>query len=132
MSEEEQKNNKIPDFQNMLANDLVPEEFHNNEIPSNVSNSTYYILSRGEALNKEELYQMSAKEDINVVLVVGPPASGKTTLEVMIYCLFREGRNKELFFAGSKSLNGFKSRMEKMLYSSGEKTPEMERTSIQA
>ena len=38
------------------------------------------------------------------------PGSGKTTLEVMMYRLFQEGKNDLLMFAGSITMKGFRER----------------------
>lgn len=84
---------------------------------------------RGEALNEEELYQLSAREDVRQVLIAGPQHSGKTTLVVMLYYLFQEGRNSFLRFGGSLTMEGFKNRASKILLASGESKPLVDRTS---
>lgn len=121
------QNKQNPDLQKILANHMGEEETQDRELIQE-----YAPLFRGEALNLEELYQLSADEDVNIVYITGPHGSGKTTLAVMMYRLFLEGKNKELFFAGSKSLNGFKSRMRKMMHTSGEAKAKTDRTPWQA
>lgn len=88
----------------------------------------YVYTYSGSAMNQQELFQLSAKEDLELVLVAGPFHSGKTTLETMLYYVFLEGRNKILNFGGSYTIRGFKKRTEKILYSSGEPEPVMGRT----
>ena len=88
----------------------------------------YVCVYRGEALNDEELFQLSAREKIRQVLIAGPYSSGKTTLIVMMYFLFLEGRNRVLKFGGSLTINGFKQRLQNLLLSSGEEKPIVERT----
>lgn len=89
----------------------------------------YISIYSGRALKSEELFYFSAKEDVNMVLVAGPYASGKTTLIVMLYRLFLKGYNKKLFFAGSKTMEGFRERSENLLYKSGQSEPFVARTS---
>lgn len=99
------------------------------EAPTSKKDEDYVYVYRGKALSQEELFRFSAREDINLVLVAGPYSSGKTTLVVMLYYLFLEGYNHALYFAGSMTLNGFKSRSKKLCLSSGEAKPLVDRTS---
>ena len=91
----------------------------------------YVNTYSGQAMNQQELFQLSAHEDLELVLVAGPFESGKTTLETMLYYVFLEGRNKKLNFGGSYTIPGFKKRTEKILYSSGEPEAVMGRTLLQ-
>lgn len=88
----------------------------------------YVFTYSGQAMNMQELFQFSAHEELELVLVAGPFHSGKTTLETMLYYVFLEGRNKKLNFGGSYTIRGFKKRTEKILYSSGEPEPVIGRT----
>lgn len=74
---------------------------------------------------------LSAKIPVNMVMVAGPYASGKTTLMVMMYHLFREGLNKKLRFRGSKTMLGYWERSEKLMQYSANERPEVDRTSLQ-
>ena len=91
----------------------------------------YVFTYSGQAMNQQELFQLSAHEDLKLILVAGSFSSGKTTLETMLYYVFLEGRNKKLNFGGSYTIPGFKKRTEKILYSSGEPEPLMGRTFLQ-
>ena len=82
----------------------------------------------GQAMNQQELFQFSAHEDLELILVAGPFSSGKTTFETMLYYIFLEGKNKKLNFGGSYTIPGFKKRTENILYSSGEPEPAIGRT----
>lgn len=99
------------------------------EEPASKYGEDYVYVYRGKALNQEELFRFSAREDVKQVLVAGPYSSGKTTLIVMLYYLFLEGYNHTLRFAGSMTLEGFKSRSKKLCLSSGEAKPLVDRTS---
>lgn len=88
----------------------------------------YVFTYSGQAMNMQELFQFSAHEDLELVLVAGPFRSGKTTLETMLYYVFLEGINKKLNFGGSYTIPGFKKRTKKILHSSGEPEPVMGRT----
>lgn len=98
----------------------------NSQIP--VTQAEYIYTYSGQAMNQKELFQLSAHEDLKLVLVAGPFSSGKTTLETMLYYLFLEGKNERLSFGGSYTIPGFKKRGKKLMYSSGEPEPVVDRT----
>ena len=82
----------------------------------------------GEAMNMQDVFQLSCVEDIEPVIVAGEQASGKTTLEVMMYRLFLEGENESFQFAGSYTMKGFWKRSKNFLKKSGAEIPEVSRT----
>lgn len=88
----------------------------------------YVYVYRGEALNEDELFQLSARDDIRRVLIAGPQSSGKTTLIIAMYYLFLEGCSRTFHFGGSLTLNGFKRRSQKINLASGEAKPTVDRT----
>lgn len=88
----------------------------------------YIYTYSGQAMNQQELFQLSAHEDLKLVLVAGPFSSGKTTLETMLYYIFLEGKNERLNFGGSYTIPGFRKRAEKIMYRSGEPEPVVDRT----
>lgn len=92
-----------------------------------ISEDVVYVYS-GEALELQDVFRFSCVENINPVIVTGEHESGKTTLEVMIYRLFLEGKNEKLMFAGSVTLKGFQERSRKLLKKSGAKKPDVQRT----
>lgn len=101
------------------------------EIQENkVDDESYINVFPGNGLNLRELVHLSAKIPVNMVMVAGPYASGKTTLMVMMYHLFREGLNKKLRFRGSKTMLGYWERSEKLMQYSANERPEVDRTSL--
>ena len=76
----------------------------NSQIP--VTQTEYINTYSGQAMNQKELFQLSAHEDLKLVLVAGPFSSGKTTLETMLYYVFLEGKNERLSFGGSYTIPG--------------------------
>lgn len=92
------------------------------------SETEYVFTYSGQAMNQLELFQLSAHEDLNLILVAGPFSSGKTTLETMLYYVFSEGRNQKLNFGGSYTIQGFRKRSEKIMYRSGEPEQKFDRT----
>lgn len=70
---------------------------------------TYQIHS-GEALSSDKFYTIAAKESTKMLLLLGPVASGKTTIETSLYQLFQKNPVENYYFAGSKSLQGFEQR----------------------
>lgn len=119
----EKQNSKLS---NILEDEVIT---YAEERPADQRDEDYVYVYRGDALNEEELFQLSAKEDIKLVLIAGPQYSGKTTLIVMLYYLFLEGRNRTLRFGGSLTMEGFRRRSKKILLNSGEATPAVDRTS---
>lgn len=86
-------------------------------------------LYRGEALNKSELYELTARRRINLIYVAGSVRSGKTTLLTMMQHMFVAGKNERLEFAGSLTLMGYKKRTAGLLIANGNSVPQMGRTS---
>lgn len=117
------------DLGEILGNEaLVYDESAGKKKDSNDNSDDVYVYS-GQALNQQELFKLSCREDIKLVLVAGPFSSGKTTLETMLYYIFLEGKNRKLKFCGSYTMLGFWKRSKKMMTSSGEPEPVVDRTS---
>lgn len=91
---------------------------------------SYINVFPGNGLNLRELMHLSARIPVTMVMVAGPYASGKTTLMVMMYHLFREGLNKKLRFRGSRTMRGYWKRSEKLMQYSANEKPDMDRTSL--
>lgn len=91
---------------------------------------SYINVFPGNGLNLRELMHLSARIPVTMVMVAGPYASGKTTLMVMMYHLFREGLNKKLRFRGSRTMRGYWKRSEKLMQYSANEKPEVDRTSL--
>ena len=86
-----------------------------------------YVYS-GEALDMQDVFRFSCVEEIEPVIVAGEQDSGKTTLEVMMYRLFLEGKNERFQFAGSRTMKGFWERSHNLLKKSGVEKPDVPRT----
>lgn len=130
------------EIQEMLGNDIHMVETKRGGMLDNVARvldetiaqvmetDNIYAYS-GQALNQQELFELSCREDIKLVLVAGPFGSGKTTLETMLYYIFLEGKNQSACFCGSHTLPGFWRRSRKIMCNSGEPEPVVPRTSRQ-
>ena len=118
---------QLQDSELQNETDFVDEDSQESDTQAGLE---YVYTYSGQAMNQQELFQLSAHEDLKLVLVAGPFSSGKTTLETMLYYVFLEGRNQKLSFAGSYTIPGFKKRTERILYSSGEPEPVMGRTPL--
>lgn len=137
------ENQKV-DIDEMLANevqvstedgskdDILQEEIQKVEHTETEENIEYEYIYSGRAMNERELLRFSSKKPVQPVLIAGPSDSGKTTLMVMMYHLFREGRNRKFRFKGSRTMNGFWERSEKLLLNSGNKKAKMDHTSRSA
>ncbi len=86
-------------------------------------------IYKGRALNSIELYQMTAKQKTQIILVAGAFQSGKTTMELAMYQMFLRGMNKSLQFAGSRTLVDVVERSKGLRVISGNPESEVERTS---
>lgn len=86
-----------------------------------------YVYS-GNAMNMEEVFQFSCLKTVEPVIVAGEQGSGKTTLEVMMYRLFQEGKNELLMFAGSTTMKGFRERSGGLMKKTGSAEPMVART----
>lgn len=138
MAEEKMKNELLDD----MLNDSVLEqgESAENIEEFSASNETeidnsavidtedFLNLNMGEAFDVDELYAFTAKKDVNFVVVAGPFESGKTTLEAIMYYLFRFGCNQKLSFVSTFTLKGFLKRSKDMMLSSGGKESKIDRT----
>jgi hypothetical protein len=98
------------------------------ETDKDVKTEDVVYVSSGEALDMQEVFSFSCVENIKPVIVAGEQASGKTTLEVMMYRLFLEGENEKFIFAGSCTMKGFRKRSENLLKKSGAEEPAVQRT----
>lgn len=67
-------------------------------------------VSSGAALSTDDIYKIAARESAKMIVLIGPVASGKTTIETSLYQMFQNSPVKEFYFAGSNSLHGFEQR----------------------
>ena len=102
---------------------------YDKENEENRKQQEYIYTYSGDALDYDEVYKYTTKNDAKIVIVAGEHASGKTTLEVMMYRMFLEGKNNLLQFAGSVTMKGFQERSIYLLKKSGKEEADVERTS---
>ena len=83
----------------------------------------------GERMNADEALGITRSSLARVIILAGPPRSGKTTILTSIYHLFqRDGSIGEYRFAGSKTLIGLERVSHTARIRSGRTDPETERT----
>ena len=90
-----------------------------------------YQINSGEALNSNDIYRIAAKESTRMIVLVGPVASGKTTMETSLYQLFQNSPVNDFCFAGSYSLQGFEQRAFYTRIKSKGNEPTTQRTSLE-
>lgn len=90
-----------------------------------------YQINSGEALNCSDIYRIAAKESTRMIVLVGPVASGKTTMETSLYQLFQNSPVNDFCFAGSYSLQGFEQRAFYTRIKSKGNEPTTQRTSLE-
>lgn len=112
-------------IEELLQEDIAEKD----ETDAVAGNGKIPNIYRGRALNGIELYQMTARQKTQVILVAGAFGSGKTTMELALYQMFLRGRNKSLQFAGSKTLVDVVERSKGLRVTSGNPELDVERTS---
>lgn len=98
------------------------------EMDENAKSENVICVYSGDAMDMENVFHFSCVEDVEPVIVAGEQGSGKTTLEIMMYRLFLEGKNERLTFAGSVTMKGFRERSRGFLKKSGPEKPMVART----
>lgn len=130
MNEQESKLEKIINDDIELDKDISAD---NETIPSEISIVDDYdnilALPAGEALDIKETYNITAKDEIKMVVLVGPSSSGKTTIIASIYQLFLRSPLNEYYFAGSTTLLGYEQRSYYSRFSTNQDEPMTGRTS---
>lgn len=86
-------------------------------------------IASGEALPLAKTNVISSTEKSLLVVLVGPPNVGKTTLLFSLYDSFQRGPVGALSFAGSQTLLGFEKRLSNYRNINSEATPATSRTS---
>jgi hypothetical protein len=81
-----------------------------NDIQKNREDDSVYHLPLGRALNINETYSITAKESTRIIVLVGPSACGKTTIETMFYQMFHKGAVGDYYFSGSNTIQAFENR----------------------
>jgi hypothetical protein len=76
-------------------------------------------FARGEALVPRDAGRIAAQSRATVVVLLGGPNSGKTTLLASIYERFGRGRLNGHWFLGSRTLHGFEKRCYRSLHGDG-------------
>lgn len=127
----DEKNEEIEQIIEILNDDIDIDVMREDEDAELfLSNDKYQIYS-GEALNSSEIYGIAAKESTKMIVLVGPVASGKTTMETSLYQLFQNRPVNDFYFAGSYSLQGFEQRSFYTRIKSKGNEPQTQRTSLE-
>ncbi len=112
MPEEKTLDDTTPD--NSLLNDdiVINDDSNNTDLDLQPENnaSNMYRLPSGNALSLEDSYIVTGAEKTKLVVLVGPQACGKTTIETTIYQMFHDGKLNGYCFAGSRTLQAFERR----------------------
>lgn len=96
---------------------LLNDELETNASYENVSKEDIFKESKdtfrlpsGSALTLKETYEITASENTKIIVLVGPSACGKTTIETTLYQMFQTSEVGDYYFAGSKTLQGYEQR----------------------
>lgn len=113
------------DIKENETSEVNAKSYTENELHS----EEYVVIYSGKAMTERELLSFSARNNnVSLIMVAGAYASGKTTLMVMMYRLFLEGKNKTLHFKSSNTMKGYWERGYNLMQNSGRGTPVVERT----
>ena len=124
----DEKNEEIEQLNEILNDDIDIDVMQENET---MHFYPKYQTHSGEALNSREIYGIAAKESAKMIVLVGPVASGKTTMETSLYQLFQNSPVNDFYFAGSYSLQGFEQRSFYTRIKSKGNEPQTQRTSLE-
>ncbi len=113
----------MDNIEDLLNNEVDVSEIINNELQINTDDriltndkqmnsgdDSIYHLPSGRDLNINETYSITAKESTKVIVLVGPSACGKTTIETMFYQMFHKGAIGDYYFAGSNTIQAYENR----------------------
>ena len=110
---------------------ILPEEYDTNEdtnLNKRINDADFISIYSGDELLEEELTSISYKYRTRLILIMGEPNSGKTTLIASLFDLFQKGGYGGYIFAGSRTQLGFEKRCHLARLSSGRLIPDTERT----
>jgi len=106
--------------------DYEEDENINSEPSAEAENITTLFSSEEMLIN--EISTITYESQTRLIILIGEPDSGKTTLLASIHDGFQKGPIGEYLFAGSKTLVGFERRCHHARMASGRLYPETERT----
>ncbi|NMM62214.1 hypothetical protein HBE96_05845 [Clostridium sp. P21] len=99
---------------NKLINDDIETDISDRDITdeelSNSEKKGIRRLPSGRALTLGETYEITASENTKIIILIGPSACGKTTIETTLYQMFQNDVVGDYYFAGSKTLQGYEQR----------------------
>lgn len=127
----EEKDEKLDAIDAILNDEIDIEENQENiETEVSVLQDKFHV-NAGEALYIDDIYTIAAKECTKMIVLVGPVASGKTTIETSLYQLFQNAPVEDFYFAGSYSLHGFEQRAFYTRIKSKRSEAQTQRTSLE-
>lgn len=102
------------------------------ETPSGSEEIDSFInLPDGNVLSEEDASILAKSVLLNLVIVAGPPGSGKTTILTSLFEAFQRAPVADFMFAGSKTLIGFENRCFHARVESGLKVADTKHTRVE-
>jgi adenylylsulfate kinase-like enzyme len=111
------------DIKPVIESDQNVDVLINDELETNIStkDATEELLTNnvkkgilrlpsGRALTIRDTYEITAAENTKTIILIGPSACGKTTIETTLYQMFQNGTLGDYYFAGSKTIQGYEQR----------------------
>ena len=119
-----------PHYQsNSISEEIQDAQENLTEKPN--ENSLINLYS-GNEMTCEEAREITSSSLSKLIVILGAPESGKTTLLTCLNELFQKGIFSNYMFAGSKTLIGFEKRSYRSRFISGAKAPDTERTKFES
>lgn len=115
---------------NVHDTDDLDDDNSENEVTGTTSDSDAIYFGSGKALPESNIERITYAFPTKLILIIGGPNCGKTTLVASIFDSFQEGPLGKFIFAGSQTQVGFEERCHTARLSSTSKrvNPETERT----
>lgn len=117
-------------FEPLSTCPYLPSETESDPKDLGSQRKAFVDLPTGEALGEVQASEIARAEPTRVVVVAGPPDSGKTTILTSLFESFLDAPFGSFLFAGSRTLVGFEKRCHSARQISGNPQPETLHTPI--
>ncbi|MFP5436802.1 MAG: TRAFAC clade GTPase domain-containing protein [Bacteroidia bacterium] len=115
-----------PFLTNLIESTLSPKE--DGDILTQEENTDLYILPSNDEITNADVERITYKYSANLILLVGEPDSGKSTLFASLFDRFQKGAFMDYYFAGTKTPLGFERKCHHARVISLNKVSKTERT----
>lgn len=115
-----------PFLTNLIESTLIPQE--DEEKPVQEENTELHVLPSNDEITNADVERITYRYSTNLILLIGEPESGKSTLFASLFDRFQKGAFMDYFFAGTKTPLGFERKCHHARVISLNKVSKTERT----